>query len=67
MTIHLLAATSDLLMTLERRELELVIGRLANVRHAADFDFEPLSREEVWLFAADTHPFARRRRLRIES
>jgi DNA-binding transcriptional LysR family regulator len=67
MTIHLLAATSDMLMTaLERRELELVIGRLTNVRHAVDFDFEPLSREELWLFAADTHPLARRRGLKIE-
>lgn len=63
MTIHLLAATSDMLMTaLERRELELVIGRPTDVRHAAEFAFEPLSKEELWLFAANTHPFARRRR-----
>jgi DNA-binding transcriptional LysR family regulator len=59
MTIQVQAATSDKLMTaLERRELELVIGRLVGAYQRAEFDFEPLANEELWAFAADTHPLA---------
>lgn len=64
MTIRVLATTSDVLIAaLDRGELDLVIGRVPVVRDRAKFDFEPLSKEELWAFAAASHPLARRRRL----
>jgi DNA-binding transcriptional LysR family regulator len=66
MTIQVLAATSDKLMTaLERRELELVIGRIMGAYQRVDFDFEPLSSEELWAFAASSHPLANRTYIEI--
>lgn len=60
MTISLMAATSDKLMiALERGEIELFIGRM-EPQHATSFEFEPLRNEELWAFAADTHPLAGR-------
>lgn len=66
MTIQVLAATSDKLMTaLERGEIELAIGRIVEARQRADFDFEPLSREVLWAFVATSHPLAGRQHIDI--
>lgn len=64
MTIQVLATTSDqLIAALDRGELDLVIGRIPSVRDRAKFDFEPLSMEELWAFAATSHPLAQREHL----
>ncbi len=61
MTIRLSATTSDeLLRGLEKNEIDLVIGRLTEARHHAIFDVEPLSNEDLWVFAASDHPLAGR-------
>lgn len=59
MTVHLVAATSDLLLhQLERRELDLVVGRFTEIRHQAIFSIEALSNEELWAFTAAGSPTA---------
>lgn len=64
MTIQVLATTSDVLIAaLDRGELDLVIGRVPEARERAKFDFEPLGGEELWTFAAASHPLAQRQRL----
>ncbi|MFG1223980.1 LysR family transcriptional regulator [Xanthobacter wiegelii] len=64
MTIQVLATTSDQLIgALGRGELDLVIGRLPTSEDRAKFDFEPLSMEELWAFAAASHPLAGRTHL----
>ncbi|MCP4561889.1 MAG: LysR family transcriptional regulator [Bosea sp.] len=61
MTIRLSTTTSDeLLRGLEKNEIDLVIGRLTEARHHAIFDVEPLSNENLWVFAAFDHPLAGR-------
>ena len=60
----MLATTSDQLIgALGRGELDLVIGRLPTSEDRAKFDFEPLSMEELWAFAAASHPLAGRAHL----
>lgn len=67
LTIRLLAVTSDQLMAaLERRELDLVIGRFTEVRHDALFTIERLSGEELWAFAASTHPLAKAQTISLQ-
>ncbi|MDR6869009.1 DNA-binding transcriptional LysR family regulator [Bosea sp. BE125] len=61
MTIMLQTTTSDqLLRSLEKNELDLVIGRLTESRHHAIFDVEPLSIEKLWAFVSADHPLAGR-------
>ncbi len=61
MTIRLSTTTSDeLLRGLEKNEIDLVIGRLTEARHHAIFDVEPLSIENLWVFASSDHPLAGR-------
>ncbi len=58
-TVRLITGTSDrLLEALERNELELVIGRLAEPRHLAMFEIAPIGREEIWFFVDRRHPLA---------
>jgi DNA-binding transcriptional LysR family regulator len=66
MTIHLRAATSDqLLAALERGELDLALARIVTPRQRSLFDFEPLTRETLWIFVAPNHPMARRRSIKL--
>lgn len=59
MTIRLLAATSDILLgALSRNEIALAIGRFTEPEDALAFDIEPLAHEELWIFAATSHPLA---------
>jgi DNA-binding transcriptional LysR family regulator len=53
LTIHLTAATSDvLLQALGRGDLEVVIGRLTETNQALMFETEPLGNEELWMFTS---------------
>lgn len=64
MTIQVLAATSDMLIAaLDRGELDLVIGRIPSGPERVDYDFEPLSEEDLWMFVAASHPLAGRAHL----
>lgn len=59
MTIHLLAATSDILLAaLERNQISLAIGRFLNDKDVLTFNIEPLAIEELWVFVAPDHPLA---------
>ncbi|MFQ8433230.1 LysR family transcriptional regulator [Amaricoccus sp. W119] len=59
MMVRVLASTSDeLVAALDRGELDLAIGRVPEPRDRARFDLEPLAREELWVFAAASHPYA---------
>lgn len=61
MTIHLLAATSNLLLEeLSKRTIDMAIARLTAPEQSATFDFEPLLGEEVCVFSAADHPLAAR-------
>jgi len=61
MTVRLLAATSDVLAAaLRRGEIELFLGRIPDPAERAIFAFDPLGGEELWVFAAASHPVARR-------
>jgi DNA-binding transcriptional LysR family regulator len=61
MTVHILTGTSDeLLAALERRSIEVAIGRPTEPRHHAIFNYEPLFEETVSAFCAPDHPLAGR-------
>ncbi len=55
----------DLLARLRRRELDLVIGRLADAPLMFDLSFEPLYEEPLILVAARGHPLEQMRALSI--
>jgi DNA-binding transcriptional LysR family regulator len=57
--ISLLADTSDRLSeALDRKRIDLAIGRHIQPVGAGRFRFEPLAKERLWAFAARNHPAA---------
>lgn len=53
LTVNVLTGTSDqLLRLLEQRNLDVVLGRLAQTRHRALFTIEPIGNEDLWIFGA---------------
>jgi len=53
MTVNLVTGTSDaLLQSLERGDLDIVLGRLTQTRHRAVFSILPLANEELWAFTS---------------
>ncbi len=61
MTINLHAATSNqLLDALNNRTIDMAVARLTEPEQNAQFDFEPLLEEEIWVFAGADHPLAQR-------
>lgn len=64
MTISLAVSTSDrLLDSLERRELDLVLGRFSQLRHESLFNIEHLLSEEVIFYVHSSHPLAKRKHI----
>jgi DNA-binding transcriptional LysR family regulator len=64
--VHLLARTSDqLLVELEERRLDIVVGRFAGAHQHAQFDFRSLMLEPLWVVVNSGHPLRERRRLRL--
>jgi DNA-binding transcriptional LysR family regulator len=61
MTVRILTGTSDeLLAALERRSVEIAIGRPTEPRHHTIFAYEALFEEAVSAFCAPDHPLAGR-------
>jgi DNA-binding transcriptional LysR family regulator len=64
MTVRILTGTSDELLTaLERRSIEVAIGRPTEPRHHTIFQYEPLFDETVSAFCGPNHPLAGRGRI----
>jgi DNA-binding transcriptional LysR family regulator len=55
--IRLVEQSSDqLVIWLEERKIDIMIGRLTEPRHQTLFDFEKLSLEPVWIVCGKRHP-----------
>jgi len=67
MTIHLVAAPSNqLLVELNNRTINLAIARLTAPEQSAQFNFEPLVEEEIWIFASADHRLAQKQHIDLE-
>jgi DNA-binding transcriptional LysR family regulator len=57
LNIRILGETSDqVLQLLNRREVDVALGRFTNALQHNDFDFEPLARETLMIVVRTTHP-----------
>jgi DNA-binding transcriptional LysR family regulator len=64
LSIEVIEQTSDkLLGMLERKEIDLVIGRLQETRHQPLFDFVELAVESFVLVGHSTHPLAQKQKI----
>lgn len=67
MTIHLVAAPSNqLLNDLNNRIINLAVARLTDPEQSAQFNFEPLLEEEVWVFAHKSNALAQRSQISLD-
>lgn len=63
LNVRIVGETSDqIALLLERREIELAVGRLANQLQHDSVDFRPLANETMQVIVRQGHPLVRRRR-----
>ncbi len=66
MTIHLVAATSDILLdALKNHTIDLAVARLTSPQQNAAFHFQPLLDEAIWLFSGTDNPLAAREEIQL--
>lgn len=66
LVVKILEQSSDqLIVWLEEKKLDIMVGRLTEMRHQARFNFEALSGEEVWVVASHDHPLLQREQLEL--
>ena len=64
LNVRIVGETSDqIALLLERREIELAVGRLANLLQHDSVDFSPLANETMQVVVRRGHPLIRRRAL----
>lgn len=66
LVVKIVEQSSDqLIVWLEEKKLDIMVGRFTETRHQALFNFEMLSGEAVWVVASHDHPLLQRDRLEL--
>lgn len=66
LVVKILEQSSDqLIVWLEEKKLDIMLGRFTETRHQARFNFEMLSGEEVWVVSSHDHPLLQRKHLEL--
>jgi DNA-binding transcriptional LysR family regulator len=62
LVVQVLEQSSDqLIVWLEEKKLDIMVGRFTETRHKARYDYEELTGETVWVVARPDHPLLARR------
>lgn len=66
LVVKILEQSSDqLIVWLEEKKIDIMLGRFTEARHQSQFNFEMLASEPVWVVASPEHPLLQREGLEL--